>query len=299
MSRAAFASSSDWRSTSALRISSRNNEERLFFSSAAMRVNSLSCAGSSSTWVRDKSGFFIHHYYTSFIYISYILYFIHIYSKRFSNPFCFLWQLIHSDISLRHDLYCHHPWRRTRRHDRCPLCSARRVKVQLLDRNERVGRKLLVTGAGRANLTNQLMDASHYPSVEAAWMQAVLDKFGHADLIAFFKTIGILTFATSDGWCYPLSESAQSVVDSFENALHLAGVNYCLISTLRLYARSKRDSCSPVPTRSTFPLNIWSSRPAAKPPLPSAPPGTFSPRCTAWVTASCRCAPRWRPSPPR
>ena len=101
-------------------------------------------------------------------------------------------------------------------------------KVTLIDRNEKVGRKLLVTGAGRANLTNQKMDAAHYPSVDPAWMQAVLDEFSHTDLIEFFKSIGILTFATPDGWCYPLSESAQSVVDAFENALKLAGVKLLL-----------------------------------------------------------------------
>ena len=101
-------------------------------------------------------------------------------------------------------------------------------KVQLIDRNEKVGRKLLVTGAGRANLTNQQMDASHYPSVDSTWMQSVLDAFGHDDLIRFFKSIGILTFSTYDGWCYPLSESALSVVDAFENALHLAGVKLLL-----------------------------------------------------------------------
>ena len=67
-------------------------------------------------------------------------------------------------------------------------------KVQLIDRNERVGRKLLVTGAGRANLTNQNMDASRYPAVDQVWMQSVLDKFGHNDLIDFFNSIGILTF---------------------------------------------------------------------------------------------------------
>ncbi len=101
-------------------------------------------------------------------------------------------------------------------------------KVQLIDRNERVGRKLLVTGAGRANLTNQQMSAEHYPSVDPAWMAQVLGRFGHADLIEFFRSIGILTFATHDGWCYPLSESAQSVVEAFENALHLAGVKLLL-----------------------------------------------------------------------
>lgn len=101
-------------------------------------------------------------------------------------------------------------------------------KVQLIDRNEKVGRKLLVTGAGRANLTNQNMDASRYPSVDPQWMQQVLDQFGYNELIVFFRSIGIPTYATHDGWTYPLSESAQSVVDAFENALKLAGVKLLL-----------------------------------------------------------------------
>ncbi len=101
-------------------------------------------------------------------------------------------------------------------------------KVHLIDRNEKVGRKLLVTGAGRANLTNQDMSASRYPAVNPAWMQAVLQQFGHKELIDFFRSIGVLTFATPDGWCYPLSESAQSVAAAFENALHLAGVKLLL-----------------------------------------------------------------------
>lgn len=101
-------------------------------------------------------------------------------------------------------------------------------KVQLIDRNEKVGRKLLVTGAGRANLTNQNMDASHYPAVDALWMQQVLIQFGHKELLSFFRGIGILTYATHDGWTYPLSESAQSVADAFENALKLAGVRLLL-----------------------------------------------------------------------
>lgn len=101
-------------------------------------------------------------------------------------------------------------------------------KVKLIDRNEKVGRKLLVTGAGRANLTNQNMDASRYTSVDPHWMQRVLDQFGHNELIVFFRSIGILTYTTHDGWTYPLSESAQSVVDAFENALKLAGVKLLL-----------------------------------------------------------------------
>ena len=57
-------------------------------------------------------------------------------------------------------------------------------------------------------------------------MDQVLTKFGHKDLIAFLKSI--LTYATSDGWCYPLSESAQTVTDVFAATLDECGVRLLL-----------------------------------------------------------------------
>ena len=102
------------------------------------------------------------------------------------------------------------------------------VQVRLIDSNPNVGRKLLVTGSGRANLTNQRMDAAHYTCADSTWMNRLLGKFGYPELISFLESIGVLTFATSDGWCYPVSESAQTVVDSFRNALDLARVKLIL-----------------------------------------------------------------------
>ena len=102
------------------------------------------------------------------------------------------------------------------------------VQVRLIDSNPNVGRKLLVTGSGRANLTNQRMDASRFTCADPAWMRALLGKFGYTELIEFLKSIGVLTFSTPDGWCYPVSESAQTVVDAFRNALDIEKVDLIL-----------------------------------------------------------------------
>jgi predicted flavoprotein YhiN len=102
------------------------------------------------------------------------------------------------------------------------------VQVRLIDSNPNVGRKLLVTGSGRANLTNQRMDAARYTCADPAWMGALLEKFGYQELITFLESVGVLTFATSDGWCYPVSESAPTVVDAVRNALDLAKVDLIL-----------------------------------------------------------------------
>ncbi len=107
------------------------------------------------------------------------------------------------------------------------------AQVRLIDSNAMAGRKLLVTGSGRANLTNQQMDAKYYTCADPAWMASLLGQFGHSELIEFLNSIGVLTFATSDGWCYPISESAQTVADAFRNALDLSGVELVFDTTIK------------------------------------------------------------------
>ena len=96
--------------------------------------------------------------------------------------------------------------------------------VTLFERNAAVGRKLLVTGSGRCNITNEAVEAVKYACADPAWMEALLSRFGVGDLKAMLASIGIPVHKTSDGWYYPLSNSAQSVVAAFASALKQAGV---------------------------------------------------------------------------
>lgn len=101
--------------------------------------------------------------------------------------------------------------------------------VTLIDGNAQVGRKLLVTGSGRANLTNHAVQAKRYSCEDPAWLETLFAHFGPADLVHFLQEeLGLLTFATPDGWVYPVSESAQSVVSAFACALSRTGVSLLL-----------------------------------------------------------------------
>lgn len=108
------------------------------------------------------------------------------------------------------------------------LHAARRgCDVHLIDSNPAVGRKLLVTGAGRCNLSNRgasPANAARYACPDPAFVQVVLSRFGRADLLAFLRDLGVLTFDTDDGWTYPVSESAAAVTAIFAAALREAGV---------------------------------------------------------------------------
>jgi predicted Rossmann fold flavoprotein len=101
------------------------------------------------------------------------------------------------------------------------------AEVTLFERNETVGRKLLVTGSGRCNITNDAAVAEAYSCADTQWMTDLLTCFGVQHLIAMLAEMGILVRKTSDGWYYPLSDSAHTVVDAFSSSLDIAGVNLC------------------------------------------------------------------------
>lgn len=126
------------------------------------------------------------------------------------------------------------------------------AKVRLIDSNEQVGRKLLVTGSGRANLTNQKMEAKRFTCADASWTETLLTRFGHTDLITFLREIGILTFSTTDGWCYPISESAQTVVEAFAYALRLADVELVLNTKVTSIRKSKEGFSLDLSTGTTL-----------------------------------------------
>jgi len=96
--------------------------------------------------------------------------------------------------------------------------------VTLFERNAAVGRKLLVTGSGRCNITNAAAAGTKYACADPAWLDTLFNQFGVGHLLALLTEIGVAVYHTPDGWYYPRSDSAQTVVDAFTSALHVAGV---------------------------------------------------------------------------
>ncbi len=101
------------------------------------------------------------------------------------------------------------------------------ASVTLFERNATLGRKLLITGSGRCNITNNAAVAEKYICADSAWIKTLINRFGICDLLTVLTEIGIPVYKTFDGWYYPLSNSAHTVVESFSCALGLAGVTLC------------------------------------------------------------------------
>ena len=100
----------------------------------------------------------------------------------------------------------------------------RENRVILLERQQRIGRKLLATGNGRCNLSNTGAAPDHYHGEQADFAASALAKFPPRDTLDYFGKLGLLTVEEYGGRVYPLSNSANSVLDVLRFALEKARV---------------------------------------------------------------------------
>lgn len=93
------------------------------------------------------------------------------------------------------------------------------VQVVLLERQARLGRKLLATGNGRCNLTNLHAADRGYHGEDCGFSDSAIHEFPPEKTLNWFRGLGLLTVAESSGRVYPYSDQANSVLDVLRFAL--------------------------------------------------------------------------------
>ncbi|MGL4760109.1 MAG: NAD(P)/FAD-dependent oxidoreductase [Sarcina sp.] len=95
------------------------------------------------------------------------------------------------------------------------------LDVAIIEGTDRVGKKILMTGNGRCNVTNSTISYPFdtYHSENDGFYQDVLSNFSVEDTKAFFLNLGLPMVELQKGKCYPKSLQASSVVDIFRLAL--------------------------------------------------------------------------------
>lgn len=84
--------------------------------------------------------------------------------------------------------------------------------VTVLEQNDRPGRKICATGNGRCNMTNLNQAEGVYRGTHPEFAKDALEQFSVKDTISFFQELGIC-ITDRNGWIYPRSNQAQSVVE--------------------------------------------------------------------------------------
>lgn len=98
----------------------------------------------------------------------------------------------------------------------CAIASKQKnknISVAIIEKNERIGKKLLSTGNGRCNLTHSNVTSEKYYGSFKNQSNAVFAKYDTESLLGFFKNLGLLTFCDNDGRYYPLCKQANAVLD--------------------------------------------------------------------------------------
>ncbi|MBW8349279.1 NAD(P)/FAD-dependent oxidoreductase [Bacillus sp. IITD106] len=100
------------------------------------------------------------------------------------------------------------------------------AKVLLIDKGNKLGRKLAISGGGRCNVTNRLpIDEiiRHIPG-NGRFLYGAFSVFNNEDIIRFFENLGIELKEEDHGRMFPVSDRAQSVVDALLKQLDILGV---------------------------------------------------------------------------
>ena len=112
-------------------------------------------------------------------------------------------------------------------------------RVVLLEKQNRVGRKLLSTGNGRCNFTNLNASAKDYHGARQA-VQQVLKAWPPSKVTAFFESIGIPGTADGEGRVYPMSGQAASLLDALRLCADEQGVETLTEFAVEKLTRSKQ-----------------------------------------------------------
>ena len=97
-------------------------------------------------------------------------------------------------------------------------------EVVILERKDRILKKVLITGNGRCNITNVNANISNYFGKNISSVENILNSFNPQDTMDFFNGLGIICNEENRGKVYPLSGQASSVVDALRFEAERLGV---------------------------------------------------------------------------
>ena len=97
-------------------------------------------------------------------------------------------------------------------------------EVIILERKDRILKKVLITGNGRCNITNVNASISNYFGKNISSVENILNRFTPQDTMDFFNELGIVCNEENRGKVYPLSGQASSVVDALRFETEKLGI---------------------------------------------------------------------------
>ncbi|WP_027630766.1 NAD(P)/FAD-dependent oxidoreductase [Ruminiclostridium cellobioparum] len=115
------------------------------------------------------------------------------------------------------------------------IAAHRGNKVVLLEKNDRLGKKLLISGKGRCNITNDtdIEGLIENTPGNGNFLYSAFYTFSNQDLISFINELGLETKVERGGRVFPVSDSARDVVSALMRFLNKNNVKIMTGSPVR------------------------------------------------------------------
>ncbi len=100
------------------------------------------------------------------------------------------------------------------------------AKVLLIEKMERAGRKLLITGKGRCNITNDasMADFISHINPDGRFLRPAFSTFFSKDIVSLLEKYGVETIVERGGRIFPVSNASADVVNALLKYVHENGV---------------------------------------------------------------------------
>lgn len=106
------------------------------------------------------------------------------------------------------------------------MAARKKKKVELYEKNEKLGKKIYITGKGRCNITNASDLENIFANIvtNSKFMFSSLYSFTNEDTIKFFEELGLKTKVERGNRVFPVSDHSSDVISSLESEMRNLGV---------------------------------------------------------------------------
>lgn len=122
-------------------------------------------------------------------------------------------------------------------------------KVTILEKNSELGKKILITGNGRCNFTNEYMKGDCYssslscddetnPNITREFADVVLNRFSNKDFIKMLSSLG-MSYYVREGYYYPKTDEARTFRDTLVSEVNRLGIEVVYNFNLRSINRNE------------------------------------------------------------
>ena len=117
-------------------------------------------------------------------------------------------------------------------------------KVEIFEKNEKLGKKLFITGKGRCNITNAAELEDFFPAVisNPKFLYSAFYSFTNEQVISFFEELGVRTKVERGGRVFPVSDHSSDVIQALKKEMERLEVKINLNAEVKELRIEKRPS---------------------------------------------------------